>query len=531
MRTQTSTQTILDYVGAVAYRKFDRSALEIPAFHAGMPAGTVPLGAGQHKYMLSDYSTFDRKAREILPRRAAQGSGIRLPTDLGSRLGPVEALLDGSRPDPELGFALRLAHVLAHSARPMRWEPYNTYQVHRGIASARCLFTCDVRVALRDPETGRYRLYLYVGEEHLLLRLDDAPVEAPLFAGAALAFAITGDVARCIDPYGEFAPNLIGPEAGLLAGQIEYLCAAVGWRTDGRALFDPAEARSSMRIRSDTEVPMSVVLVETGTGDLDEDLETEVRFTAPEWPRHLLDHFETLPDLLAASQDAEGLGAARLVVDRRLEAVMPLPETGPSEGPAGPDLDILELVRKRHSGSYMIGFVPRAEGFDSARLASLIRDWLRISRLPRSTDLQGIDIVAYLSVLRITGGRPARYRIDFRTGIVELVDETDLTDHFSTASTMPMSNFRELNIVVTFTCGFAREIAALGPRAYFLAHQATGWLAHAFGLAAARQDMFSRPVRMYDDGVLDALVRIDGQPTIQLLCGHNRASKLSFEIG
>jgi hypothetical protein len=36
---------------------------------------------------------------------------------------------------------------------------------------------------------------------------------------------------------------------------------------------------------------------------------------------------------------------------------------------------------------------------------------------------------------------------------------------------------------------------------------------------------------MYDDGVLDALVSIDGQPTIQLLCGHNRASRLSFEIG
>lgn len=43
--------------------------------------------------------------------------------------------------------------------------------------------------------------------------------------------------------------------------------------------------------------------------------------------------------------------------------------------------------------------------------------------------------------------------------------------------------------------------------------------------------MFSRPVRMYDDGMLDTLLQLEGQPTLQLLSGHNRNGKLAFEIG
>jgi hypothetical protein len=199
-------------------------------------------------------------------------------------------------------------------------------------------------------------------------------------------------------------------------------------------------------------------------------------------------------------------------------------------GQSSPD-DVLDIVGRRNSGSYLIGLVPKAEPFDEADFAGLIEDWIAFARLQGDNDLLGIDVHATVSVLRVKGGRPARHRIDVRQGRATVMDSCDLTEAHSAASTMPMANFRELNMVVTFSCDFAREVSTLGPRGYMLAHQATGWLAHHFGLAAARRTMFSRPVRMYDDKLLGSLIPIDGQPTIQLLCGRNRGTRLTFEIG
>lgn len=523
-------RTLFDYVATVAYRKFEREALNVPAFHAGEPPAMVRLSEQRPRYLFSDLSTMDRTARETLARTSTRGMGMRLPTHLRSRIGSLSAVIAGARSTAGWDVVTALSHVLAYCGRPLRWEPFNTYQIHRGIASARCLFTCDVRVAMREAG-GLYRLYRYISDDHVLLRLDDQAVETTLFGDAPLAFAISGDVGKCVDPYGEFAPNLVAPEAGLFLGQLELLCAAVGWRTDAAVDFDVDVAREVLRLAHETDMPLSIVTIDYGDTEPGSRNDECVEFSEPCWPRDLVAQFGVLTSWRDMARATPAASRARTSLSARCRALPPLPSRDDGAVDERHEIDVLDLLRQRNSGSYLIGFAPRAEGFDGAGLDRLLSDWLWLTRISRSNELASVDVGVLVSVLRVAGRRPASYRMNVRAGTVTLIEERDFTEAFASASTMPMANFRELNIVVTFTCDFGRELRALGASAYSWAHQATGWLAHAFGLAAARQGMFSRPVRMYDDGRLDALIPFDGQPTLQLLCGHNRGARLTFEIG
>lgn len=190
------------------------------------------------------------------------------------------------------------------------------------------------------------------------------------------------------------------------------------------------------------------------------------------------------------------------------------------------------VMRQRNSGNYLIGFVPRKDRFDEQCLDRLIFNWIRLARMQGVGQSSVPEIGSYLYVLNLQSGKANQLRVDFEAGKpIEIAQSGDLQKRFKQASTMPMANFAELSVGVAFSCDYQKYMNAYGAFTFNVAHVMTGLLAGSFGLAAAREGRFARPVRMYDDNIFMELFEVEGTPTLQLLCGENRNNQLSFEIG
>ena len=255
----TAKEFINAYIQATTYDKFDQEKANIPAFQATYDPNNV-LGStsdDEPRYLKSDLYPLDPNIRERWSRESVDGTGIRLPTGIARELIGFDSLLNGEQPKSPGGFLEQLSLLLHYSSRATRWEPSNTYQVHRYIASARCLFTCSLHLGLRLDD-GSYSIYAYTADDHSLLKLGRIESTEHDF-DAPVVICVVGDLAKCVQPYGEFAPNLVAPEAGLLTAQLHALSAALNWKFRTEIVTRVSELRDLFMIGNYGQIPYCVM--------------------------------------------------------------------------------------------------------------------------------------------------------------------------------------------------------------------------------------------------------------------------------
>lgn len=522
----TAREFIDAYVQATTYDKFDKEKANIPAFQTTYDPNNVlgSISDDDPGYLKSDLYPLDPNIRERWSREPVAGNGIRLPTGIARNLVGFDAFLNGEQGTSPGGFMEQLSLLLHYSSRATRWEPSNTYQVHRYIASARCLFTCSLHLGLRLDDCS-YSIYAYTADDHSLLKLGHVKANEHDF-DAPVVICIVGDLAKCVQPYGEFAPNLVAPEAGLLTAQLHAISAALNWKFRTEIVTQESNFRDLFRIGNYGQMPYCVTQLypQDQFGEAAEEIAIRSSEAAP--PRGLLTEFKMVNAFLdALAEDTRIKEPVELTTQR----LRPRDDADPD---SIVDKELLTVMRQRNSGNYLIGFVPRKDGFDEQCLDRLIFNWIRLARMQGVGQSSVPEIGSYLYVLNLQSGKANQLRVDFEAGKpVEIAQSGDLQKRFKQASTMPMANFAELSVGVAFSCDYQKYMNAYGAFTFNVAHVMTGLLAGSFGLAAAREGRFARPVRMYDDNVFMELFEVEGTPTLQLLCGENRNNQLSFEIG
>jgi len=522
----TATEFIEQYIALTTFKKFHEDVINIPAFQTKESPDL--LVEESPEYTKSDLFPLDVNVRERWNRIAYSGVGYYLDTDIPELKLDFDEFVDCQTTLELDSFASCLSFLVSYSSRAMRWEPQNTYQVHRYIASARCLFTCSMRFALRQGRSSTFRIYSYMSDQHALLSIGECTLEEE--TDAEIILCVVGDMAATIIPYGDFSPNLAAPESGLLTAQLQILCRAIGWEYRAELIASSSQLESMFCIDEYGQIPYVALKIKTKSGEFALGEHVEIMGSEAVPQRGKINNYNAATKFISVM--AERKSNESILPVEYCSNIDPIKNAVLMDKNSQDNIDLFAVLRRRNSGSYLIGFVPKKDGFKKVFLERLISSWVKLARLQGLNASTIPKVHCYLLVLSSLDGSPRQIEIDMERGSIANVTEiADLGERFRKASTMPMANFKELNLGVIFTFDYSLSINVYKESVFNIAHTLTGMLAGSFSLAAARENMFARPVRMYDENVFTENFDVKGTPIIQLLCGFNRNSRLSFEIG
>lgn len=451
-------------------------------------------------------------------RSAARVDLVALETDLPRDLLPFRDFVHGAHASAG-DFAVQLSLVLRYLAAPLRYEPENLYFVHRAVPSPRCLFPCRILVVTRTTAADAPVVYAYHPNHHALEPLGPRSRLGALLGDGNVAVIGVGQFWMLADKYGEFSPFVLSLEAGMLRAQADHLARLVGWR---RA--DSAAAGKALDEALDCGALETTVfaIAAIASGD-DIEVGAAHRASVATWrpTAGLAERFPRLDTL------AHLFGADARPMDVQIGTRAPI--HGSSSARTDTAIDVLEVMRRRTSGNDKGGWAPAIRITDRALLDQLMHDFnaLRSQRFA----LQGeASLSVYVALLNRSGYPIGLY--DDRLQAVPLpLDERQFVRALQGA--LPSRDFR-YNMAA-----FVLSVLIVAPAAGHAAsktpgirdaHVAAGAVAQDFCLAAAAQDLFARPVRMFQEIELETAWRLDGRLVYQILAGFNRSSNLAMEL-
>ncbi|MDT8999855.1 hypothetical protein RQP53_11300 [Paucibacter sp. APW11] len=485
-------------------------------------------------WLLGSYRRLDvlqvpafRSARAIAgvhaPRHSESVRLLPLSTDLPQELQPLADFVAG-RAAPALPPLTALSLLLRYLASPQRYEPQNTYGVHRVVPSARCLYPC--RLMLLARQHGTVQLYHYHGEHHALQACGERSDLAALLGEHDLALIGIAQFWAMADKYGEFAPFASALEAGMAQAQLNHLCAALNWSADSLEASETSMRQAATLCQGDHEAVLYGLRCKV------DELSKALSALQP----------APGPTLLAASHSSDTL-------DQRFAKLKPLCQllsTPPSSEPAVPQQDnaadhddsplpppeigLLQTMRRRNSGNDATGMAPRLNSLPGDSLGRMLSLWRALQRrrlaLPGEASLR--VAVAWLDARSAPIGlydgeaMPLRHCDDPHRFVEQLQDS------------LPYEGMRynmaglKLNFMLCADLVDAAE--QHGEAALRRLYLAAGAQAQDFSLAAAAHGLFARPVRMLREQALETGYALPGQLVYQVLCGLNRSTNTSWEL-
>jgi hypothetical protein len=452
------------------------------------------------------------------PRCLRHARFVPLSTSLPQEITSLAAYVAGHADGARLDCADRLSVMLRYVAGPMRYEPLNTYAVHRTVPSARCQF--PHRLMLLTRAGTRVRLYRYLSEHHALEDCGDRPDLAAILGQHMWALVGVGQFWAIADKYGEFSPFATALEAGMAQAQLEHLARAM--HMSATALEHDAHchrAASALCSRDDEAVMYGL---RCNSGDMLGQFHT--------------DQQDGLIADISPSAELDRRFVRLNAISRLFAAPANQPpvETGrvgrASSVPKVPDLGLLQIMRTRHSGNDAPGMAPNLRPLPDDTLPSLLGLWRAFERTRAPLPCESLLTVAVIWL-----GDDC-----YPAGLFDInaqpwpqtVRPEEVAHRLQSALPHPHMryNMAALKASVVILADPVNAIAMHGDAALRRLHLAAGAMAQDFSLAAAALRLFARPVRMLSEQRLEAGFNLPAQPIYQLLCGLNRSTNTAWDL-
>jgi hypothetical protein len=419
--------------------------------------------------------------------------------------------------------------VLRFLASPLRFEPLNSFALHRAVASTRSMFPIQF-VLITRARTGdkEAMLYFYHPDHHALEGRSPAAAVPSLPEGCDWAVVGIGRLWIVAGKYAEYAPYVVTLEAGMLQAELEHLARLANWQTEMLSLEGP-QWRMALGLGA-LEAAL-VGLAGKGPCPWEHLPETQSRAIA-EW--------QCEPGL--AERYPKLLPLANLFDPP--ESIVPLPRMGQAAGLTGSDVarqpipalgiagekDLLSILGARTSGNDAVGFSPIARTTDAETFTTLMWVWQTLSegRARLSGEEALVVSVAWLSPQNAPVGL-------YSVQLAPLFGQAD-GDAFvrSLEASLPHELYRYNMASLSYMFVISADIpgVALQHQEYTLRrlHLAAGAIAQDISIALSAFGMFARPVRMLKEMDLANAWRMKTHILYQVLAGYNRSANLGIEL-
>ncbi|HEY0300135.1 MAG TPA: hypothetical protein VGC36_02310 [Rhizomicrobium sp.] len=427
------------------------------------------------------------------------------------------------QPPPPLGAPDRLRLAIQMSFGWLRWEPFGFYPLHGGRPSPRGIFICDLRIAIPSADGTREELYRYHPDCHALEWETTLTDDARICANGRVTFVIGAVIERIAPLYGDLSVHLATLECGHAAAQLAFMCHAVGWAARIGGTVHASVAWQSAYWRGRPYLPLSVVSTDAPADDL-----AQWIVGCPErtfaFVEHCcdLDRFDGLSVFLQAWN--RPLAAAG-----PLRAALPAPVADQAGGDWSTE-DVLAIVRRRSSGPDFTGEQQVGPGLTQAKKARFFSTLARLNAFIASDDLEGLDWALHLLSLRVDGENPYRARLGMDAGIVLPREDCDLTARFAEClGPGGDTRVKGLYCAFVFTVDLFGVLRRAGADGIVAVNIAAGRVSQSICLAAAAAGLCARPVRGFEDWMLERLLADGRTPAYLVLLSEGRDAVMDFD--
>lgn len=445
---------------------------------------------------------------------------------------------------PDAPWLSRMSALLYFSLGLLRREVLHPYNLHRGVPSARCLYSSELYLWL--PEGGELAegVYHYLPAEHALELVRPggrAWLEAAL--GVALeprsveAVALLGvDFWRIACLYGDLGYRLCLLEAGHLAGNVQLLANVLGWESVVRYQFEDALLLELLGLPQDEESCVGAVLLGRELPEPLVDWEERAR---PGMLAPLQGCWESSRGLNATRQGARLLEAERASRVPRLGALRrPPPVAGPPRGepleerplPSSwpPRARALEqALIERNSGRGFHGLAPAPVALPGR----VLEEAMALAMSPYRGDLHTAPrarprVRLYAVASRVEGWEPGVHEYLPERGTLALRQRGNKSPMLQRTYTAPQSvNLASHGLVWFVTADVNAAFACWGARAWRLLLLETGQVGQWLCVCASSDDLFVRASLSYSERDTEQMLGLEswGDAALyQLLLGKTR---------
>jgi SagB-type dehydrogenase family enzyme len=402
---------------------------------------------------------------------------------------------------------------------------------HRVVPSARCLFPTEAYVWLPAATGAEPGVYHYDNLHHRLEQLRSGAfasyVAAALGEQAAprAACFLTAMFGKSAFKYGDFAYRLCTQEAGLVAGNLQLVAAALGLETTVRTQFVDGDLNLLLGIKPDEERVLAV-LAFGSAGRAPESTEPDAELLPVNHAYHVdLDLASSEHGRLWRVEHAAAIRDRSQFVTRQALACadcergdQPLALPDPP-----PPMDLADALLARNSADLV--FQPVAEPLQLAVLGAMVaatdcRRWLGHHRIDTCPVVE-----ADWAVNTVSGARTGTYRACRRVVGMHLIRERPVSDTLHRLYRQPYVDPRGAPLACYLAVDLMAAIEAYGNRAYRIMHLAAGMLAQRLLIAAATHGLAARVSDAYDVEECQRLFENGPSwvPLFQVILGRERA--------
>jgi hypothetical protein len=404
-----------------------------------------------------------------------------------------------------------LGAVLKYTLGSLRWEPLNPYGLHRGIPVPRTLLSTQIWLAGLETDGGPSTVARYLPDHHALEPLGQLE---PSAAVPALTLCIVADVCALGRWYGYYSVVLMTLEAGMAWAQLVLQARANGLEVTAKLEGSPVSAF----LPDAGMVPIHAMRIAGGSPQMT--LQSAVRVATSD--RAALDSFrEGLPLLSGwcAQLSPERAAAAHAVAIATPSGAETL--LSPQE--------LHHWTRKRSSGCDAEGWVLEPNRFTPVRGTAFLTNWRRLKHAAGGCLEREPPLEIYVVMLGPGPAAPGLYRVD-AGGQLRLVAVGNFDGVLSRALLISGYNVASLSMSVLIVGKLQALLANDDGREFLRLNVAAGFEAQLLLLAAASVGMAARPIRMYDEALLEQALQFKGQVLLQVLCGFTRRANLGYAI-
>ncbi len=432
-----------------------------------------------------------RFAKGIAAPSGAQNTG-------NSRSGEADMPPTMPKTVPMSGWAIlpdvqnSLADILHHCSLPLRLEPANAWLFHRGIASPGAKYAVDVRV--NYPAIAGEAAWLRL-DSHEAFLFDVPSSQHPSSSQSDVRLVLSGDLNKCLDPYGDMSANLVTLEAGMIAMQVSLFSAAFGWETQVRLIGDGPSARKTLGIAEPDLMPLIEIRMSGLSSDATDGLRRGVYAPSGRVPSR--DFLSDFPLLERYTQACE-CDAARID-----DCVLGQSQSAKWPGYSGDQLR--QLCHHRTSGAQNGDGRPDEIWTESA-ISKLKNELTKTHGVGPSDGLMQHASV-HLS-FRLERKQIASFVWD--PAAERLIQRPTMPEEFEAFNAMKSS------LVATFGIDESAMIAEYGPRGHLAANVVVGMLTQRVTLAATALGWNTRPIGAFNARDANRLLSLDQRVFLQM---------------
>jgi len=394
-----------------------------------------------------------------------------------------------------------LSLFFRYLASPLRLELYNSYFIHRAVPSARCLYPLRCLLLCRNDK--KIMLWRYMPDYHGMICQDELKQWPDYYSQCNMILVCIADVWRIADKYGDYSVFPCVLEAGMLRGQACQLAAMLGWKTL------PGKPLSEFYVKvSRLELPMFSLGFDAPTIPLK--LLPNVKVAYADWSISY-GGYDRYPLLVEISEAfSKGNECERGYVPWQPDTMSNITEMKVAR------VDMLELMRQRNSGNDVNGFSPKLVMLGSGFLQDFIRIYMGLS-MRRDVPNDETKLAVVIAWLHSSGPICGVYGLD---GC--LLSAASPLPVFRAALPDPAYRYNISGFVMSIIICMQPDLLDAETMGLRDVHLAAGAIAQDMCLAASGFGLFSRPLRMLREEVLESGLALPGKLIYQLMMGFNR---------